>query len=251
LKNAIIDEAKTMKKIVGGTGSGHEAYTTAPPPEPDFLFAEDERPTVPRRRGQHPAPSPQRCSVLAICGDTGSRSGSRRVLALAVAATQAAGADVSVLDLHALDLPVYDPDAGTDSLHGGVMALRRIVEAHDGFLIVSTEHNGSLPAVLKNALDWSTRQLPGSDVSDPFGGKVAAIMSSTTADGGASCLDHLRSVLAYMGLLVLPAVVSVSFGDTSIPGAAQIDASTRLAVGRVAATLVGTLRLCRLGDVAA
>ncbi|NNG96294.1 NAD(P)H-dependent oxidoreductase [Gordonia araii] len=84
------------------------------------------------------------------------------------------------------ELPFYNADADPSTsdgvgarLDGRVAALRAEVEAADGVLLVTPEYNGSLPAALKNALDWLSR---------PYGagaliGKPVGIIGASLARG--------------------------------------------------------------------
>ena len=62
-----------------------------------------------------------------------------------------AGAVVRSLDLGQYDLPLFHGDL---DLPEGVSALKADMRACDGIIIVTPEYNGSLPALLKNAIDW-------------------------------------------------------------------------------------------------
>jgi hypothetical protein len=67
---------------------------------------------------------------------------------------------------------------------------------HDGFLISSPEYNSSISAVLKNAIDWVSRPVPGEPPLVAFRGKVARLMSASPGGlGGLRGLVHLRSIL--------------------------------------------------------
>ncbi|MGO3327906.1 NAD(P)H-dependent oxidoreductase [Gordonia sp. (in: high G+C Gram-positive bacteria)] len=56
------------------------------------------------------------------------------------------------------DLPFYNEDIDLeDSVPAGVVELRDAVAAADAVLLVTPEYNGTLPAVLKNAIDWLSR----------------------------------------------------------------------------------------------
>src|ERR1700757_1342472 len=54
------------------------------------------------------------------------------------------------------DLPLYNQDHETP-LPAAVTRFKNALAAADGVLIVTPEHNRSIPAVLKNAIDWGTR----------------------------------------------------------------------------------------------
>ena len=54
------------------------------------------------------------------------------------------------------DLPIYNQD-NESNLPPSVSRFKAALAEADGVLIVTPEHNRSIPAVLKNAIDWGTR----------------------------------------------------------------------------------------------
>ena len=62
-----------------------------------------------------------------------------------------AGAVVRHLDLGSYDLPIFHEDLDQPS---GVARLKSDMLGCDVIIIVTPEYNGSLPALLKNAIDW-------------------------------------------------------------------------------------------------
>lgn len=187
-------------------------------------------------------------SILAFSGSSRRGSYNKRLLDLAVHAGRALDGQISILDLRDLELPIYDGDDRFDGIPDSVLTLRRLVAAHDGFLIVSPEYNGSLPPILKNALDWCSRTVPGTMAEAPFRGKVATIMSaSPVLQGGACCLDHLRLVLSRMGMLVLPEELCLSDATSAFSATELADPGLRDVLNRSVAALLGTLRMCRSG----
>jgi len=98
------------------------------------------------------------------------------------------------LTLHTVDLrlPLYDDDDNWPALPEGVARLKTIVFAADAVLFVTPEHNRSVPAALKNAIDWGSRPRGQSC----WTGKPAAIVGgSIGARGAAIAQAHLRSML--------------------------------------------------------
>lgn len=79
------------------------------------------------------------------------------------------------------DLPHYDQDLDTATPPDSVVAFRSAIEAADGLVIATPEYNGSLPGVLKNAIDWASRPRGAS----PLGGKPVAVLSVSPSPRGA------------------------------------------------------------------
>jgi len=148
--------------------------------------------------------------ILAFAGSNRAGSFNRKALAPAIAGAEAVGAEVTVLDLKAHPLPLYDADLeSAEGVPENARKLQRLFAEHDGLLIASPEYNGLITPLVKNTLDWISRA--PDDVSDPYEGKVAGILSASPgALGGLRGLNHLRTLLTNLGVLVLPAQVAVS-----------------------------------------
>jgi len=97
------------------------------------------------------------------------------------------------------DLPMFNQDDEANMPAAAARFKDEITRA-DGVLIVTPEHDRSMPAVLKNAIDWGAR---------PFGksvwpGKPGFITgTSGGAIGTALAQQHLRSVMTGLGMTLL------------------------------------------------
>jgi NAD(P)H-dependent FMN reductase len=141
--------------------------------------------------------------VLIVPGSA--RTGSLNVqLANAVATLlRAQGEQVTVTDLRALALPLYDGDLeAKDGVPAGAKTLVEQFAAHDAVVVVSPEYNAFPPPLLMNAIDWATR-LPEHKAA--MAGKPCALMSASPgALGGIRSLLSLRAFLSLNpGLLVV------------------------------------------------
>jgi chromate reductase len=97
------------------------------------------------------------------------------------------------------DLPLFNQDL-EPSPPAAVTRLKGEIEAADGVLIVTPEYNRSIPGVLKNAIDWASRPYG----KNSFNGKpTAAIGTSMGAVGTAAAQQHLRSILAYLNVVLM------------------------------------------------
>ncbi|QHG15845.1 NAD(P)H-dependent oxidoreductase [Nostoc sp. ATCC 53789] len=150
--------------------------------------------------------------ILAFAGSTRIDSYNKKLVKIAASGAQAAGAEVTYLDLRDLPLPLFDEDLeAQEGLPANARTFKDLMISHQGFLIASPEYNSSLTAVLKNAIDWASRPAPNEAPLAAFAGKVAAIMSASPgALGGLRGLVHLRSILGNIKVLVLPDQIAVS-----------------------------------------
>lgn len=149
--------------------------------------------------------------ILAFAGSLRKDSWNKKLVKVAARGAEAAGAEVTLIDLRDFPLPVYDGDIEeNDGLHDNAMRLKQLFVANDGLLISSAEYNSSISAVLKNVIDWVSRSAPGETSLAGFKGKVASLMSASPgALGGLRGLVHLRSILGNIGVIVLPEQVAI------------------------------------------
>ena len=194
----------------------------------------------------------KRPRILAFAGSLRRASINKRVLKTAIRGAEAAGADVTYIDLRDYPMPVYDPD--DYEAHGfdeNALKLQGLLTQHEGLLIASPEYNGSLPAALKNAIDWASRPSDRYDRGKVFRGKVAAIMTASPGSlGGVRSLAHLRGVLTSVGVLVLPQEVAVTFAEGRFAGDGEemTDEKMKGSLEALGAALVEMLKKMRGGD---
>ncbi len=105
------------------------------------------------------------------------------------------------------DLPMYNQDLELP-VPATVARFKSEIEASDALLFVTPEHSRSIPAVLKNAIDWGAR--PWGKTSWPS--KPAAV---TGTSGGAISTavvqQHLRAVLGDLGLQLMGGEAYIQF----------------------------------------
>jgi NAD(P)H-dependent FMN reductase len=150
--------------------------------------------------------------ILAFAGSTRRESLNKKLVQHAAKGAREAGAEVTLLDLRDLPLPLFDQDLEAE--HGmpdNGARLKKLFIDHDGLLIAAPEYNSSVTAVLKNAIDWVSRPAPGESPLVAFRGKVVTLMSASPgALGGLRGLVHVRSILGNIGAIVLPDQVAVA-----------------------------------------
>jgi chromate reductase, NAD(P)H dehydrogenase (quinone) len=135
--------------------------------------------------------------VLRILGISGSlRAGSHNTSLLrAAAALLPCGVELELYD-GLRELPPYDADRDLKPADPAVARLRDAIADADGVLIATPEFNGSIPGVLKNALDWASRPFP----DNALRGKPAAVIGASTGLFGAVWAQaETRKVLGVAG----------------------------------------------------
>src|SRR5258708_37466060 len=96
--------------------------------------------------------------ILVIPGSLRSGSLNARLAAVAAHELAQSGAEVTRISLSDFPLPIYDGDQQAKSgVPKNAVNLKRMMSAHHGVLIVTPEYNSSVPALVKNTIDWVTR----------------------------------------------------------------------------------------------
>ena len=144
--------------------------------------------------------------ILALAGSTRKDSFNKKLLKVAAAGATATTADVTIIDLNDLPMPLFDEDLeANEGIPENAMKFKQLLKQSDGILIASPEYNGSYSAVLKNAIDWASRQAEGEKILECFKNKTVTLMSSSPgALGGIRGLTALRTLLSGIGCIVLP-----------------------------------------------
>ncbi len=125
---------------------------------------------------------------------------------LAAGTIEKHGGTVDLAAMSAFDSPSYSQEAQAQGFPAGATELRRRIDGNDGFVIASPEYNGSMPGLLKNAIDWVSRFRP-----QPFNGKHALLVSaSPSMAGGNRGLWALRVPLEHLGSRVYPDMFSLA-----------------------------------------
>lgn len=164
----------------------------------------------PRTRTEESAPaaaseSAAPVKVLAFAGSLRSGSLNRKLAKIAAEGAEAAGAEVTFIDLKDYPLPVYDGDLEAEQgLPANARRLKDLFIAHHGLLIASPEYNSSITAALKNTLDWISRQDGAESGLLPYEGKVAGLLSASPGNlGGLRSQETTRQILVQLGTLVV------------------------------------------------
>jgi chromate reductase, NAD(P)H dehydrogenase (quinone) len=162
--------------------------------------------------------------ILVLAGSTRTESVNRKLARQAVEALRTAGADATFADLRDYPLPLYDGDLeDSEGRPAAVVTLKEMARRADGFVIATPEHNGSYPAVLKNAIDWISRPEPGESHLAVFRGKVAGIASASPSGyGGVRGLKQLRELLGMIGIEVVAQQLGVANSGAAFDGEGRL-----------------------------
>ena len=99
-------------------------------------------------------------------------------------------------------LPFYSADLDGDHKPEPVRALLQQIEASNGIVVCTPEYNHSIPAVLKNAIDWASRPAFKSVLKDK---PVTIITQAQSPVGGARAQAHIKLVFDSTLSLIHPA----------------------------------------------
>lgn len=182
--------------------------------------------------------------ILVTAGSERRGSLNRRLANVASGLARATGADVTDLDLRALQLPVYDGDVEAAGMPAGALQLRDLFASHDAIVVATPEYNGFVPPLIVNALDWVSR-VPG-DGDRPAGlaataGTIVGLMSASPGNyGGMRSLMALRSFLSMnLGMLVLPQVHALAQAHNAFDAEGKlVDAKQQAGVERVVKAVI-------------
>jgi chromate reductase len=154
--------------------------------------------------------------ILVIPGSLRTGSLNARLAAVISHELAQSGADVSRVSLSDFPLPIYDGDLQAKSgVPKHAVNLKRMIGAHHGVVIVTPEHNSSVPALVKNTIDWVSRvQDPHETRGQVFRERVFAIAAASGGRlGGTRALAALRLILTACHATVVPDQLALSFAD--------------------------------------
>jgi NAD(P)H-dependent FMN reductase len=153
-----------------------------------------------------------RGSILFLAGGVRPGSANQQLVDAAANAVENRGIGATRLSLNDHVLPLFGTtDAHVDDVPEAA-ALKQAFQTHSAIIIASPEHNGSVTAMLKNAIDWMS--CPGRDEKSAaysaFRGKVFGLMSASASPfGGMRGLFQLRHILTTVQALVVPEQLSI------------------------------------------
>jgi NAD(P)H-dependent FMN reductase len=175
-------------------------------------------------------------NVMVLLGSLRKASVNRQLAELAVECAPE-GVTLRLFDRLA-ELPFYNEDLDTESAPEPVRALREAAAAADAALVVTPEYNGSIPGVLKNAIDWLSRPRGDSALQDK---PVAVVGAAHGRYGGKWAHEETRKSFGVAGPRVIEDL-ELSVPIPTLGGAhprenAEIAATLRDVVGKLVASV--------------
>ena len=147
--------------------------------------------------------------LLIFAGSTRQASFNRKLAHATADLARAAGADVTLLELSELNIPIYNADLEAQGTPSDVLKLKQLMFENPAWIICSPEYNGSYTALLKNTIDWASSPVKGDalwqDGFKSFTGKVVGVLSASPgALGGLRSQSHLVPLLINSQCWVAP-----------------------------------------------
>lgn len=180
-------------------------------------------------------------NVLCFAGANRAASYNKQLARAAHASLVTAGAEATLLDLRDYPLPLYDGDLeAAEGVPENALRLKALFKAHQALLIAAPEYNSSITPLLKNTLDWISREHQGESGRVPYAGKVAALVAASTGNlGGLRGLFHVRQILTTLGVLVLPDQLALGKAHEAFDDTGRLqDARQQAALENIAQKLV-------------
>jgi NAD(P)H-dependent FMN reductase len=111
------------------------------------------------------------------------------------AATEMAPSGTTIEIASIEGIPLYNGDDEAEKgIPDAVQRLKDRIAGADGLLIVTPEYNGSIPGVVKNAIDWLSR--PATDIGRVFRDRPVGIIGASPGPGGTALAQ-----VAWLGVL--------------------------------------------------
>jgi chromate reductase len=134
--------------------------------------------------------------ILTLIGSTSEGSLNRKLFEFV---KDLAPKEFEFVDFDISKIPFYSQEA-EEKLPEIITKLKKEVVGADGVMVISPEHNRSLPAVLKNAIDWASRPY----IDNSWSTKCVCILgASPSAIGTFGAQVEIRRVLAFLNAFVM------------------------------------------------
>lgn len=168
--------------------------------------------------------------ILCISGSSRVGSFNSKLAKVAGAMLEQKGAQVEILDMADVNLPLFSEDIEAKGNPDGLVELKEKFNTSDGILVASPEYNGSMTPLLVNTLSWVSRTAGDKNEAMYFSFKNKTGMIISTSPGGLGGLRglrHVRELLTNLGTNVVADQVAIgaffkSFQDDELVDEKQI-----------------------------
>jgi chromate reductase len=162
--------------------------------------------------------------ILVLAGSLRAASLNKMLAREAATLARAAGAEVTLIDLKDFPLPIYDGDVEVaDGLPANARKLKDLFIAHHGIIVACPEYNAGMTAVLKNVIDWVSRQHGDESGTVPYEGKVVGLCSAAGGQfAGIRSMEAARNVLMNLGCLVVPKRLGIARANQAFDEAGRL-----------------------------
>lgn len=132
--------------------------------------------------------------------------------------------DIEVIEINIADLPLYNQDYDERDIES-YTRVRKQIGAANAILIVTPEHNRTMPAALKNVIDIGSRPHGKSVWTDK---KVAVVTASPGTYGGRSSgLDVRKSMQMLSAQMMISPEVYLGHATDSLDENGEVSARTQ------------------------
>jgi len=150
--------------------------------------------------------------ILCFAGSARKASLNKKLAKVCAELIENQAAEATFIDLRDYPMPLYDGDLESESgIPENATKIRKLLAEHDGFVIACPEYNSSITPLLKNTIDWISRD---GGIAEAFRGKVGALVSASPSwRGGLRGLVTVRSIFGNIGVYVIPAQFMLTHAD--------------------------------------
>lgn len=180
--------------------------------------------------------------ILVFAGSARRDSFNKKLAREAAEDAKTAGGEVTFIDLADYPMPLFNGDLEDESgLPENAKKIKALMKEHHAFIIASPEYNSSITGLLKNTIDWASRE--ETDDEPPlvcYKGKIVLLLSASPGGlGGIRSLIHVRSILGNIGCIVLPDQLSIPVAHEAFDEEGRLkDARKKKQLIRLTADLV-------------
>lgn len=174
--------------------------------------------------------------MLGVCGSLRADSWNQTLIRAAIDLAPA-HVRISLWPLH--EIPLFNADFEA-SRPEAVDDWIAVISQADALLVSTPEYNGSIPGVLKNALDWASRP----PLFNPLRGKPVAVVGASTGYGGTRrAQNDLRRVLDVIGACLFPhPLVALELAGSKFSERTLLDDDVRQALAETVVTLAAQVQ---------